>query len=60
MTIVGYMGFVVYRVTCLGQDGNRGVDYKRIAVFPTKEKAEEYVNAQTDTNGWVSYKIREE
>jgi len=47
----------VYRRVAIGQSGNEGVEYTKVAEFETEEEARDFCNKQTDTNGWVDYVV---
>lgn len=51
--------FVVYEVVAQGQDGNQGVEYKRLKEFKELEEANEFLKQQEmdRPNGWYSYTI---
>lgn len=51
--------FVVYEVIAQGQDGNQGVEYKRLKEFKELEEANEFMKQQEmdKPNGWHSYTI---
>ena len=51
--------FEVFRVVSLRQDGNGDYAEDFICGFDNLKEAEEFVDSRTDTNGWVSYEIRE-
>lgn len=51
------MKWKVERIVTQGEDGNQGATRELVAQFKKKKDAERFVEAQTDTNGWVSYRV---
>lgn len=51
--------FVVYEVVAQGQDGNQGIEYKRLKSFKDLEEANDFMKQQEmdKPNGWYSYTI---